>query len=231
MSEKKKTSVEVPQDVDSAAQNAINKSAASGANRKQLILWMGALVLGGILGFMGSELLNEFFNFVATVFTKLFQAVAIPTIALSIITTLCKLGAKKNTGRIFERALTYTFLTTISAAAVGMFLYIWVAPENLPEEIVGAAVSSVPLEKLGSLSYYDHFLSVIPNNLLKPFIEGNVLSVVMISAAMGMGLAFMPKTENQKALVKALNGLQELLFTLIGNFILENNRSTQTKNR
>ena len=90
MSEKKKTSVEVPQDVDSAAQNAINKSAASGANRKQLILWMGALVLGGILGFMGSELLNEFFNFVATVFTKLFQAVAIPTIALSIITTLCK---------------------------------------------------------------------------------------------------------------------------------------------
>ena len=92
-----------------------------------------------------------------------------------------------------------------------MFLYIWVAPENLPEEIVGAAVSSVPLEKLGSLSYYDHFLSVIPNNLLKPFIEGNVLSVVMISAAMGMGLAFMPKTENQKALVKALNGLQELL--------------------
>ena len=219
MSEKKKTSAEVPQDVDSAAQNAINKSAASGANRKQLILWMGALVLGGILGFMGSELLNEFFNFVATVFTKLFQAVAIPTIALSIITTLCKLGAKKNTGRIFERALTYTFLTTISAAAVGMFLYIWVAPENLPEEIVGAAVSSVPLEKLGSLSYYDHFLSVIPNNLLKPFIEGNVLSVVMISAAMGMGLAFMPKTENQKALVKALNGLQELLFTLIRGII------------
>ena len=122
MSEKKKTSVEVPQDVDSAAQNAINKSAASGANRKQLILWMGALVLGGILGFMGSELLNEFFNFVATVFTKLFQAVAIPTIALSIITTLCKLGAKKNTGRIFERALTYTFLTTISAVIISLHL-------------------------------------------------------------------------------------------------------------
>ena len=41
----------------------------------------------------------------------------------------------------------------------------------------------------------------------------------MISAAMGMGLAFMPKTENQKALVKALNGLQELLFTLIRGII------------
>ena len=59
MSEKKKTSVEVPQDVDSAAQNAINKSAASGANRKQLILWMGALVLGGILGYFILFFLNH----------------------------------------------------------------------------------------------------------------------------------------------------------------------------
>ena len=75
-------------------------------------------------------------------------------------------------------------------------------------------MSNVP-QNLGKLSYYDHILNVIPNNLLQPFLAGNVLSVMLIAAAMGLGLAFMPKTENREALLKAVLGFQELLFTLI----------------
>ena len=71
------------------------------------------------------------------------------------------------------------------------------------------------MQKLGSLSYYDHFLSVIPNNMLQPFLAGNVLSVMLIAAAVGLALAFMPKTENRAVLLKGIYGLQELLFTLI----------------
>lgn len=70
-------------------------------------------------------------------------------------------------------------------------------------------------KKLGALSYYDHFLSVIPNNVLQPFLTGNVLSVMLIAAAVGLALAFMPKTENREQLLKVINGLQELSFTLI----------------
>ena len=51
--------------------------------------------------------------------------------------------------------------------------------------------------------------------MLQPFLAGNVLSVMLIAAAMGLGLAFMPKTENREALLKAVLGFQELLFTLI----------------
>ena len=75
-------------------------------------------------------------------------------------------------------------------------------------------MSNVP-QNLGKLSYYDHILNVIPNNMLQPFLAGNVLSVMLIAAAMGLGLAFMPKTENREALLKAVLGFQELLFTLI----------------
>ena len=74
---------------------------------------------------------------------------------------------------------------------------------------------AVPMQKLGALSYYDHFLSVIPNNVLQPFLTGNVLSVMLISAAVGLALAFMPKTDNREQLLKVINGLQELSFTLI----------------
>ena len=105
-------------------------------------------------------------------------------------------------------------MTTVCAAGIGLAIYLWVAPGTLPAEIVGSGMSNVP-QNLGKLSYYDHILNVIPNNMLQPFLAGNVLSVMLIAAAMGLGLAFMPKTENREALLKAVLGFQELLFTLI----------------
>ena len=90
-----------------------------------------------------------------------------------------------------------------------------VVPGNLPAEAIGAGASAIPMDKVGSLSYYDHFLKVIPNNVLQPFLAGNVLSVLFIAAAAGLGLAFMPRTENREVLLKGIAGLQELLFTLI----------------
>ncbi|MDD6127510.1 MAG: dicarboxylate/amino acid:cation symporter [Veillonellaceae bacterium] len=199
--------------VEATAQEALRSHQSH--QKRQLVLWFGALIVGAILGWLGIQALNDLFNFIATVFTRLFQFIAVPTIALAVITTLARLGAEKDTGRIFAHAVTYTLLTTISAAAVGLVLYLWIAPGNLPADIIGAGAADVPMQKLGSLSYYDHFLSVIPNNLLQPFLAGNVLSVMLIAAAVGLALAFMPKTENRAALLKVLLGGQELLFTLI----------------
>ncbi len=204
-------------DVQKKAQEAI-KQTDQKAQVKQMVLWFSALIVGGALGWLNIPVLNDLFNFVATVFTRLFQFVAVPTIALAVITTLATLGTKKETGRIFGHAVVYTMLTTIAAAAVGLALYIFIAPENLPADVIGAGVAEVP-DKLGKLSYYDHFLSVIPNNLLQPFLAGNVLSILLIAFAVGLGLANMPKTENVQLLIKVINGLQELLFTLIKGIV------------
>ena len=201
------------QNVEQLKRDVLNQNRGQGKLR-QFILWFAALIIGGILGWLNIPSLNELFDFIASVYTRLFQFIAIPTVALAVITTLSALGAKKDTKRIFGHAVTYTLLTTISAAAIGLLLYLWIAPGNLPVEVVGAGAAAVP-EKLGHLSYYEHFLSVVPNNALKPFIEGNVLSVMLIAAAVGLAFAFMPKTENRDILLKGLNGLQELLFTLI----------------
>lgn len=200
--------------VDALAQEITLKSRGQGKLR-QFILWMGALIIGAILGWQHIPALNELFNFIAAVFTRLFQFIAIPTVSLAVITTLLSmLGAKKDTGRIFGHAVVYTLLTTICAAAVGLGLYLWIAPGNLPLDVIGAGASQVP-EKLGTVTYYDHFLSVIPNNILQPYLQANVLSVMFISASVGLAFAFMPRTENREAVLKVLFGLQELLFTLI----------------
>lgn len=201
------------EEVQAAAQKALEANKKNKQGR-QFVLWMLALVVGAALGWLGIKPLNELFTFIATVFTRLFQFIAVPTIALAVITTLAQLGGKKETGRIFAHAVTYTLLTTICAAGIGLMMYLWIAPGNLPAEIIGAGTANVP-QKLGHLTYYDHILSVIPNNLLQPFLSGNVLAVMMIAASFGLGLAFMPKTENRDILMKGIMGFQELLFTLI----------------
>ena len=181
---------------------------------KNIIIWTSALIIGAVLGWLGIEWLNSLLGFIATVYTRLFQFVAVPTIALAIITTLSSLGGQKETGRIFLHTITFTLLTTLAAAAVGLVLYLLISPENLPAEVVAAGQNDVP-ENLGELSYYDHILSVIPNNVVEPFAQGNVLSILIISAAVGLALAFIKKSENVQVLIKGIFGLQEVLYTLI----------------
>ena len=190
----------------------VNNSIAN--NRRQLTLWIGALIVGGILGLLGLGRLDQLMTFIATVYTRLFQLVAVPTIVLAVITTLAKFGEQKDTGRIFGHAVTYTLLTTITAAAVGLILYNIFQPGNLPASMVNQGNSAIPKD-LGNESYYDHILDVIPNNILKPLLDGNVLSLLILAFAVGIALAKMPKSDRKDVLMKGILGLQDLLFLLI----------------
>ena len=180
------------------------------------ILWIAALVVGAVLGLLGLHWLDQTMEFVAVVYTRLFQLLAVPTIVLAVITTFATFGSK-GSGRIFGHTLTYTLLTTCAAAAVGAGLYVLVAPGNLPAEAIGQggeAVADTP-----QLSYYSHLISLIPNNIVKPFLEGNVLSLLLLAFAIGIGLSKLPESENKAVVVKGLLGLQELLFLLIRGLI------------
>lgn len=194
------------------------KKQGKNSQTKQLILWIGALILGAILGALGIEVLNGLMNFVATVYTRLFQLLAVPTIALAVVTTLSSLGNQADTGKIFRHAIVYTLLTTIAAAVVGLVLYNIVAPGNLPTDMVQSGTSELP-QNLEQTSYSDHILGVIPNNIIKPFAEGNVLSILLLAAAAGIALAKMPQSNKKDVVVKGLLGLQDLLFMLIRGLI------------
>ncbi len=184
-----------------------------GNEGKKVLIWISALFLGAILGCLKINALNELFNFISTVFTRLFQLVAIPTIALAVITTLSELSSKKNTGKIFAHTIFYTILTTFLAACVGFILYNVFTPSNIPFDTV--LNGSDTIKNLSVMSYYDHILSIIPSNILQPLSSGNVLSVIITAACIGIGLSFAPQTENKETLIKILYGFQELLFTLI----------------
>ncbi len=186
------------------------------AESQNFWLWLGALVVGTVLGMLGVGWIDSVTNFVATIYTRLFQFVAIPTIALAVTTTLARFGTQKATGRIFRHTLTYTLLTTVAAAAVGMLLYRFIAPDNLPLDAIqgDTGIDSVKQE-LGDASYMDYIIGIVPDNVLRPLVEGNVLSLLLIAVAVGIALARMPETDSKRTLMNGLNGLQNLVSTLI----------------
>ena len=181
---------------------------------KQTIIWIGALIVGAILGLLRAEWLDATMNFIATVYTRLFQLLAVPTIALAVTTTLASFGKQKGTRQIFVRTMSYTLLTTIIAAAVGLLLYIVIQPGNIPVEAL-AGQSATPVGGEEDVTYHDHILSVIPNNIVQPFLSGNVLSILIIAFAVGLGLARLKESEQKTAVINLLQGLQQLLFLLI----------------
>lgn len=184
---------------------------------KQTLIWIGALIVGAILGLLQADWLNQLTDFVAVVYTRLFQLLAVPTIVLAVTTTLASFGKRQGTGRIFRHTVTYTLLTTTVAAAVGLLLYVLIAPGNLPSDAVNVgqeAVADAP-----QLSYRSHIISLVPNNIVRPFLDGNVLSLLLLAAALGFGLSRMPESDNKTAVVRLLLGLQELLFMLIRGLI------------
>ena len=183
---------------------------------KKTVLWIGALLVGAVLGLLGLDWLNNLMDFLATVYTRLFQLLAVPTIVLAVITTFATFGSK-GSGKIFGHTLVYTLLTTLAAAVVGALLYVVVSPGNLPVEAINQG--SHAIEEAPQQTYYSHILSVIPNNILRPILEGNVLSLLLLAFAVGIGLSKLQDSENKSVVVKGLLGLQDLLFLLIRGLI------------
>ena len=193
------------------------KTKTKGLNVRQIAAWTIALAIGAALGLLGIPWLNNLCDFVASAFTRLFKFVAVPTIALAVTTTLASLGAKKGTGRLFLHTISYTLLTTLAAALVGLGLYLLVQPGNLPAGVI--AKHAAATDTYQPETFYGHVLNIIPDNAVRPFLEGNVLSIILIAAAVGLCLAAMPDSDGKGVVTKGLFGLQELLFTLIRGLV------------
>lgn len=183
-------------------------------SNKQTLIWVGALVLGVVLGLLNVEMINSTMTVLAQIFARLFQLIAIPTIAVAVVATMMNLGAEKGTVKIFRCAMTYTLLTTIIAAAVGVSIYYIVSPSNLSADFMANGDAAVSADFSGE-SYSDHLLNVIPNNLLTPLLDGNVLGVLLMAFAIGIGISKLPESNSKTTLKSFIEGVQNLLFLLI----------------
>lgn len=184
------------------------------------LLYLAAMALGLACGFWGGEMLAAAGSLISSVFIRLFKFISIPIIAVSIISTLSSIAQSAESGRIFKRTVFYTLLTTILAASLAAALYLIIAPANVELSSGAAAGASSTLAGLalgsGEKGYADYALSIIPDNALSPFLSANVLSVLLIAAAVGIAIAKLPRgSAEQRVLSAFFSGLQSVLFTMV----------------
>lgn len=205
-----------PADEPRTGREAVGKVMTPEEKRAQMYLagaYALAIILGAANGLWGSELMHSGAEAVSTVFIRLFKFIAIPIIAVSIISTLATISQSSESGKIFRHTIFYTLLTTILAASLAAVLYLLFAPTNVEVTTTAAALeTAVPKQ-----SYFDYMLTVVPDNILSPFLTANVLSVLLISAAVGLAIAKLPRgSYPQQVLMAFFSGLQSVLFTIVG---------------
>ena len=183
---------------------------------KQLIFWIGALVLGAVLGSLHMDAINSVCDFVATVFTRLFKFIAVPAIAVSVLTTLATLGSNKETARIFRRTIFYTLLTTFAASTIAAILFFVIKPEIVSTSLYAGGEAVDKVKDMGSHSFLSYFTSAIPDNILYPFVSGNVLSILIVSFVFGFAISSMAESEKKTSILNVVLGFQELVFKVIG---------------
>lgn len=183
---------------------------------KQLIFWIGALVIGAVLGSLHMNAINSVCDFVATVFTRLFKFIAVPAIAVSVLTTLATLGSNKETARIFRRTIFYTLLTTFAASTIAAILFFVIKPEIVSTSLYAGGEAVDKVKDMGSHSFLSYFTSAIPDNILYPFVSGNVLSILIVSFVFGFAISSMAESEKKTSILNVVLGFQELVFKVIG---------------
>ena len=147
--------------------------------------WFAAAIILGILnGLFPTELGLTVARFLSDVFVRLFKFISVPIIAVTICYTMGRLGSAHTQKTLWKRTLGYTLSTTLIAAGVGAVLYYFFTPANVTA--TPAADAGLAAQK----GYLDYFISVIPDNPLAPLVQGNVLSVLIIALAVGVGYNF-----------------------------------------
>lgn len=153
-------------------------------NRRGYWMIFGAIVLAVGTGLWQQPHLIAVANLVSEMFVRLLKLVSLPMISLSLLATISSIGEHSLT-RLGKRILSYTLLTTMIAATIALLFYVVIQPVMV---VTTEATAAQPFNG----SYIEQLLKVIPSNLIQPFLEGNVVSIMLLSLLIGLGITTLP---------------------------------------
>ena len=176
---------------------------------KYTISFAIAILLGVLNGLFPTEIGLLVAQFLSDVFVRLFKFISVPIIGVTICLTIANLGSSSAEKSLWKRTLGYTLGTTIVAAAVGAVLYYFFTPANV------TTAAALPTGMAGQKGYLDYIVAVVPDNPLAPFVQGNVLSVLLIAIIVGIAIRYIEDKAPQLTMLSFLSAVQSILFFIV----------------
>ncbi|MCB1114847.1 MAG: dicarboxylate/amino acid:cation symporter [Chlamydiia bacterium] len=150
-----------------------------------------ALTFGGLFGYLNLPVTNNAAHVISHLFLNLLKLISLPMIFLAIVSTLTKMTSLKEAGLMLRKILKYTLLTTIIAATIGMILFIFIDPVK---PVAGGADEAALVST--QADYLSFLLKIIPDNLVQPFIENNVLGMAFIATLFSIAILKLPEKQS-----------------------------------
>jgi Na+/H+-dicarboxylate symporter len=177
--------------------------------RNGFILYTIVIGLGITSGMLNFEWLNNITGMISEAFVKIFKCLSLPLISLSMIVTITSYHGDKQMKKLSQKTLCYTLVTTIIAAIVACVLYLMINPTT--PQMISLGDNLPPIK---DISYLQHISQLIPSHMFEPFIEHNVMSVLLLAIVVGSAIRFIPDERHREIISGFFQALHSIFITL-----------------
>ena len=178
-----------------------------------------AIVVGGLIGHYAPET-GVALKPLGDGFIKLVKLVVAPLVFLTIVTGIAHMRDMGRVGRVAGKAFTYFLAVSTLALIIGMIVANVVRPGdglNVDVASLDGGTVATYVKKAGEGGIVPFLLAIIPDSILSPFVEGNMLQVLFLAISLGAALALVgPPAE---PLLNVLAAGQSGLFRLTALFM------------
>lgn len=178
------------------------------------VIYLLMVMFGIFAGLSDVPALQGLGLLISEIFIKIFKCISLPIIALSIIVTLSNYNPLESMKKIWQRTILYTFATTLIAATVSVILYLLIHPSNVQSELQAPALTT---DK--PIQYSEHIVNLIPANIFSPFLEHQVLGVLLVGMIIGIAIRYIPDSEARKTVTQFFKGAHGI-FLVITNWVV-----------
>ncbi|MBR3861458.1 MAG: dicarboxylate/amino acid:cation symporter [Oscillospiraceae bacterium] len=163
-----------------------------------------ALVLGIAVGMAltgNPAVANGYIKPFGTIFLNLIKWVVTPLVFFSIMAGVISMRDIRKVGSVGVKTVVYYLCTTAFAITIGLIL------ANLFKGIFPALqTTDLAYESSGPVNFMDTLVGIFPSNFLKPFVDANMLQIIVASLIIGFALLVIEKRrEVEYTLVEVLN--------------------------
>lgn len=141
------------------------------------------LVLGAMAGFFWGENVVQI-KWIGDIFIRLIRMLVVPLVFVTIVAGVASMGDISRLGGIGGKTIGLYLLTTLLSAALGLLLGGLLKP-GLGVDLSGVVpqAASAP-----ALSIGEQFISIVPLNPIASLAQGDILSVILFSVLIGLGI-------------------------------------------
>lgn len=206
-------------DTASASYVVLHKRTRRAYWRHPNLLIVLAVGCGAMIGWIDPKL-GVALRPLADMFIGLIKLVIGPIVFLIITTGIAQVGDMRKVGRIGIKALIYFEILTTIALIFGFIIGNLVRPGDGVTPPAGGVSGEIVRYTAGQgvPSFSSFFFKLIPNNLLAPFLHGDLLQILVLAVLFGTALVL--SREKGQPVVEGLERMTTVVFKVTGIVML-----------